>query len=167
MVGGEAGHLIRRVSSRQEPRADGRIHRIFVTGLLAVAAALILLGLACLVFLGFYQIQPSGTTVQILPGQAPTDAQSVANQLEVAGLVLVVLGAIIFRTSCWWVDPGAPADAPRPPAAGAVPAGVRRRPAQVVDGSMFGGPSLVERFTLRRFDSFEEVLVRHLRGTAR
>ena len=28
----------------------------------------------------------------------------------------------------------------------------------------FGRPSLIERFTLRRFDTFEEVLVRYLSG---
>ena len=137
-------------------------HRIFVAGLLAVAATLILLGLVCLVFLGFYQMQPSGTTVPSLTGQGPTDAQSVATDLETAGLVLVVLGAIIFRTARRLGSIQArPADAPRPPAARAVPAGVRRRPAQVVDGHV--RPALlIERFTLRRFDTVEEVLVRHL-----
>ena len=55
------------------------------------------------------------------------------------------------------IDPGAPADAPRPPAAGAVPAGVRRRPAQVVDGHV--RPALAHR-------AVHPAPVRHLRRGA-
>ena len=44
----------------------------------------------------------SPATVPSLTGQGRTDAQSVATDLELAGLVLVVLGAIIFRTAAGW-----------------------------------------------------------------
>ena len=137
-------------------------HRIFVTGLLAVAAALILLGLACLVFLGLYQMLPPGTTVQILPGQPPTDAQSVASDLETAGLVLVVLGAIIFRTARRLGSIQARRlmlRDPRPPVLYLRAFGDDRLKLWT---ATFGRPSLIERFTLRRFDTFEEVLARHL-----
>ncbi len=137
-------------------------HRIFVTGLLAVAATLILLGLVCLVFLGFYQMQPSGTTVPSLTGQGTTDAQSVASDLELAGLVLVVLGAIIFRTSRRLGSIQARRlmlRDPRPPVLYLRAFGDDRLRLWT---ATFGRPSLIERFTLRRFDTFEEVLVRHL-----
>jgi hypothetical protein len=137
-------------------------HRIFVTGLLAVAATLILLGLVCLVFLGFYQMQPSGTTVPSLTGQDSTDAQSVATDLEAAGIVLVVLGAIIFRTARRLGSIQARRlmlRDPRPPVLYLRAFGDDRLKLWT---ATFGRPSLIERFTLRRFDTFEEVLVRHL-----
>ena len=137
-------------------------HRIFVTGLLAVAAALILLGLACLVFLGLYRMLPPGTMVQSLTGQGTTDAQSVADNLGTAGLVLVVLGAIIFRTSRRLGSIQARRlmlRDPRPPVLYLRAFGDDRLRLWT---ATFGRPSLIERFTLRRFDTFEEVLVRHL-----
>ena len=137
-------------------------HRIFVTGLLTVVAALILLGLACLVFLGFYQMLPPGTPMQIVPGQAPTDAQSVATDLEMAGLILVVLSAIIFRTAHRLGSVQARRlllRDPRPPVLYLRAFGDDRLKLWT---ATFGRPLLIERFTLRRFDTFEEVLVRHL-----
>ena len=137
-------------------------HRIFVTGLLAVATALILLGLACLVFLGLYRMLPPGTMVQSLTGQGTTDAQSVADDLGTYGLVLVVLGAIIFRTSRRLGSIQAQRlmlRDPRPPVLYLRAFGDDRLKLWT---ATFGRPSLIERFTLRRFDTLEEVLVRHL-----
>ena len=52
-------------------------HRILVTGLLAVASALILLGLACLVSSASYQTLPPGDHhVGAYSGQASMTAQS-------------------------------------------------------------------------------------------
>jgi hypothetical protein len=137
-------------------------HRIFVTGLLAVAAALILLGLACLAFLGLYQTLPPGTTIPGVFGQAPTTAQSVATDLETAGLICVVLGAIIFRSARRFGSIQARRlmlRDPRPPVLYLRSFGDDRLKLWT---ATFGRPSLIERFTLRRFDTFEEVLVRYL-----
>jgi len=137
-------------------------HRIFVTGLLAVAAALILPGLACLAFFGLFQTLPPGTTMQGVFGQAPTTAQSVATDLETAGLICVVLGAIIFRTARRLGSIHARRlmlRDPRPPVLYLRAFGDDRLKLWT---ATFGRPSLVERFTLRRFDTFEEVLARYL-----
>jgi hypothetical protein len=105
---------------------------------------------------------PQGDTVTLVPGQAPTPVQNVSSNLEVAALVLVAVGAVIFRAAG---------------RLGAIHARqlMRRDPRPLVlylrafgDDRLklwtatFGRPSLIERFTLRRFDTFEQVLVRHL-----
>ena len=150
-------------------------HRVLVTVMLVVASAMILFGLAAIVAFGLYQIQPPGATVQDLPGLAglglpglglsglgTTTVQDLATGLAGAGLGLLVLGAVIFLAARRLGS----ADArslmlrdPRPPV-------LYLR--SVTDDrlrlwtAMLGRPSLVERFTPRRFDRFEEVLVRHL-----
>ena len=152
-------------------------HRILVTAMLIVASAMILSGLAAIVSFGLYQLQPQGATVQGLPGlglpgsglpgsdlhgQGTITVQNLATVLEGTGLGLLVLGAVIFRVARRLGS----ADArrlmlrdPRPPV-------LYLR--SFTDDRLrlctatLGRPSLVERFTLRRFDRFEEVLVRYL-----
>ena len=145
-------------------------HRVLVTVMLVVASAMILFGLAAIVAFGLYQIQPPGATVQDLPGLpglglsglGTTAVQDLATGLAEAGLGLLVLGAVIFLVARRLGS----ADArrlvlrdPRPPV-------LYLR--SFTDDRLrlwtatLGRPSLVERFTPRRFDSFEEVLVRHL-----
>ena len=152
-------------------------HRILVTVMLIVASAMILSGLAAIVSFGLYQLQPQGATVQGLPGlglpgsglpgsdlhgQGTITVQNLATGLEGTGLGLLVLGAVIFRVARRLGS----ADArrlmlrdPRPPV-------LYLR--SFTDDRLrlwtatLGRPSLVERFTLRRFDRFEEVLVRYL-----
>ncbi len=137
-------------------------HRIGVTAMLGVASALLLLGLACVVSAGRDQTLPPGTTMAIVTGQAPMTAQSLGTDLGMAGLVLVALGAIIFRSARRLGS----ADArrlmlrdPRPPVLYLRSFGDDRLKLWT---ATFGRPSLIERFTLRRFDTFEEVLVRYL-----
>jgi hypothetical protein len=148
-------------------------HRVLGTVMLVVASAMILFGLAAIVTFGLYQIQPPGATVQDLPGLpglpglglsglGTTAVQDLATGLAEAGLGLLVLGAVIFLVARRLGS----ADArrlmlrdPRPPV-------LYLR--SFTDDRLrlwtatLGRPSLVERFTPRRFDRFEEVLVRHL-----
>ena len=145
-------------------------HRVLVTVMLVVASAMILFGLAAIVAFGLYQIQPPGATVQDLPrlpglglsGLGTITVQDLATGLAEAGLGLLVLGAVIFLVARRLGS----ADArrlmlrdPRPPV-------LYLR--SFTDDRLrlwtatLGRPSLVERFTPRRFDRFEEVLVRHL-----
>ncbi len=137
-------------------------HKVLVTGMLVVATAMILLGLACAVSYGLYMALPATDTVSLVPGQPPTPVQNVATGLQGAALVLVALGAIIFRVArrlgaiharqLMLRDP-------RPPVLYLRAFGDDRLKLWT---ATFGRPSLIERFTLRRFDTFEEVLVRHL-----
>jgi hypothetical protein len=145
-------------------------HRALVTVMRVVASAMILFGLAAIVAFGLGQIQPPGATVQDLPGLpglglsglGTTTVQDLATGLPGAGLGLLVLGAVIFLVARRLGS----ADArrlmlrdPRPPV-------LYLR--SFTDDRLrlwtaaLGRPSLVERFTPRRFDRFEEVLVRHL-----
>jgi hypothetical protein len=145
-------------------------HRVLVTVTLVVASAMILFGLAAIVAFGLYQIQPPGATVQDLPrlpglglsGLGTTTVQDLATGPAGAGFGLLVLGAVIFLVARRLRA----ADArrlilhdPRPPV-------LYLR--SFTDDRLrlwtatLGRPSLVERFTPRRFGRFEEVLVRHL-----
>jgi hypothetical protein len=145
-------------------------YRVLVTVMLVVASAMILFGLAATVAFGLCQLQPPGATVQDLPdlpglglsGLGTTTVQDLATGLAEAGLGLLVLGAVIFLVARRLGS----ADArrlmlrdPRPPV-------LYLR--SFTDDRLrlwtatLGRPSLVERFTPRRFDRFEEVLVRHL-----
>jgi len=136
--------------------------KILVTGMRAVASAIILLGLAAAVFYGLFQVLPQSGTVALVPGQAPTPVQSVSSSLNVAALILVAVGAVIFRTAgrlgaiharqLMLRDP-------RPPVLYLRAFGDDRLKLWT---ATFGRPSLIERFTIRRFDTFEQVLVRHL-----
>ena len=85
-----------------------------------------------------------------------------ATDLETAGLDCVVLGAIIFRTARRLGSIQARLlmlRDPRPPVLYLRAFGDDRLKLWT---ATFGRPSLIERFTLRRFDTFEEVLARYL-----
>jgi hypothetical protein len=162
-------------------------HRILVTVMRIVAQVMILLGLAATVCFGLCQIQPPGATVEGLPGLAvprlglpslglpslglpglgfsgpgATTVQNLATDLEWTGLGLLVLGAVTF----WVARRIGSADArrlmlsdPRPPVLYLRSSGDDRLRLRT---ATFGRSSLVERFTFRRLDRFEEVLVRYL-----
>ena len=160
------GRFIRPAGVRRDPNhailAGG--HKVLVTGMLAVAAAMILLGLACAVFVGLYQAFPQGSAVSLGPGEAPTPVQNVAGGLGVGAFVLVALGAIVFRSARRLGSIRARQlmlRDPRPPVLYLRSFGDDRLKLWT---ATFGRPSLIERFTLRRFDTFEEVLVRYLSG---
>jgi hypothetical protein len=139
-------------------------HKVLVTGMLTVAAAMILLGLACALFAALDQALPQGSTVQLGPGQAPTPVQNVFSGLMVGAFVLVALGAIVFRSARRLGSIQARQlmlRDPRPPVLYLRSFGDDRLKLWT---ATFGRPSLIERFTPRRFDTFEEVLVRYLSG---
>jgi hypothetical protein len=137
-------------------------HRIAVTVMLALASVMILCGLPAVASGALYDAQPSGLMVPSLSGQGFTTVQSMATDLQITGLVLLVLGAIIFRVARRLGAIHARQlirRDPRPPVLYLRAFGDDRLKLWT---ATFGRPSLIERFTLRRFDTFEEVLVRHL-----
>lgn len=139
-------------------------HKVLVTGMLAVAGAMILLGLTCAVFAGLYEGLPQGSTVPLGPGQPPTPVQNVFDGLFAGAFVLVALGAIVFRSARRLGSIRAHQlmlRDPRPPVLYLRSFGDDRLKLWT---ATFGRPSLIERFTPRRFDTFEEVLVRYLSG---
>jgi hypothetical protein len=137
-------------------------HKILVTGMRAVASAMILLGLAAAFFYGLYQVLPQGDTVTLVPGQAPTPVQNVSSNLEVAAFCLIAVGAVLFRAAgrlgAIHARQLMQRDL-RPPVLYLRAFGDDRLKLWT---ATFGRPSLIERFTLRRFDTFEQVMVRHL-----
>lgn len=158
------GRFIHPAGLRRDPNraAAAGSHKVLVTGIRAVASAMILLGLAAAVFTGLYQALPQADTVTFGPGQAPTPVQNVSSDLTIAAICLVAVGAVIFRAAgrlgaiharqLMLRDP-------RPPVLYLRAFGDDRLKLWT---ATFGRPSLIERFTLRRFDTFEQVLVRHL-----
>ena len=143
-------------------RNRAEAHRMLVSVMVVVASAMILFGLAAIVSSGVYRTQPSGAAVQSLSGAGTITVQNLATGLELSGLGLLVLGAIIFR----FARRLSSADArrlmlrdPRPPVLYLRSFGDDRLR---LWAATLGRPSLVERFTLRRSDRFEEVLVRYL-----
>jgi hypothetical protein len=139
-------------------------HKVLVTGMLAVAAVMILLGLACAVFAGLNQAFPQGSTVQLAPGQAPTSVQNVASSLMVGAFILIALGAIVLRSARRLGSIRARQLTLRDPRPPVLYLRSFEDDQLKLWTATFGRPSLIERFTLRRFDTFEEVLVRYLSG---
>ena len=134
--------------------------RIRVTVMLSVASALVILGLISCVTYGVFAQQPQDAVLNM--GSATVPAQTAGAPFFLIGFTLVALGAIISR---------------RARRLGTIEAHrlmLRDRRPPVLYLRSFGDdqlklwtatlgrPSLIERFTPRRFDAFEEVLVRHL-----
>ena len=157
-------------------------HRILVTVMLIAASGTSLIGLAAILSFGLYQAQPPGATVQSLPGlvlpgpglprlglpglglswPGTTTMQNLATDLEWTGLGLLVLGAVIFCVARHLGSVDARRlmlSDPRPPVLYLRSSGDDRLRLRT---ATFGRSSLVERFTFRRLDGFEEVLVRYL-----
>jgi hypothetical protein len=136
--------------------------RMLVTVMLIVASTMIVLGLAAVLSFGVYHTQPPGAAVQNLSGHGTTTVQNLAMGLLGTGLSLLALGAIMFGVARWLSS----VDArrlmlrdPRPPVLYLRSFGDDKLRLWT---ATFGRPSLIERFTPRRFDRFEEVLVRYL-----
>ncbi|MGH3120953.1 MAG: hypothetical protein ACRDND_07945, partial [Streptosporangiaceae bacterium] len=137
-------------------------HRSLVTVMLIVASMMSLIGLAAMVSFGLYQAQPPGATVQNLSGHGTTTVQNLATDLEWTGLGLLVLGAVIFCVARRLGSVDARRlmlSDPRPPVLYLRSSGDDRLRLWT---ATFGRSPLVERFTFRRLDRFEEVLVRYL-----
>ena len=158
------GRFIRPAGARRDHhRASlAGTHKVPVTGMLTVAATMILLGLAGAVFAGLYLAFPPGSTVPLAPGRAPTPVQNVGGALSAGAFVLLALGATVFRGARRLGSIRArelTLRDPRPPVLYLRSFGNDRLKLWT---AALGRPSLIERFTLRRFDTFEEVLVRYL-----
>jgi hypothetical protein len=139
-------------------------HKILVTGMLVVAAVLILLGLACAVFAGLYQAFPPDSTVQLGPGQASASTQTVGGDLAVGAFILIAVGAVSYRGAHRLASIRARQlmlRDPRPPVLYLRSFGDDRLKMWT---ATLGRPALIERFTPRRFDTFEQMLVRYLSG---
>jgi hypothetical protein len=143
-------------------RNRAEAHRMLVSIMLIVASAMSFFGLAAIVSSGVYRTRPIGAAVQSLTGEGTITGQNLATGLVASGLGLLVLGAVIFG----FARRLSSADARRL---------MRRDPRTPVLylrsfgddrlrlwAATLGRPSLVERFTLRRSNRFEEVLVRYL-----
>lgn len=130
--------------------------KIRVAGMLSVASVLVLLGLMSAVIAGLENMQPQGAVINGVP------AQTVGSVFGAIGFILVALGAIISRLARRLGS----IDAhrlmlrdPRPPVLYLRSFGDDRL--KLLTATL-GRPSLIERFTPRRFDAYEEVLVRYL-----
>ena len=137
-------------------------HRMLVTVMPIVASAMIVFGLAAIVSFGVYQTQPPGAAVQNLSGHGTTTVQNLATGLAGTGLGLLVLGAVILGVARRLGSVEARRlmlRDPRPPVLYLRSFGDDKLR---LGTATFGRPSLIERFTPRRFDRFEEVLVRYL-----
>jgi hypothetical protein len=130
--------------------------RTRVTVLLSLASVLVLLGLASVIMASLDHAQPPDAVINGVP------VQTLGSAFGVIGFILVALGAIISR----FARRLAAIDAhqlmlrdARPPVLYLRSFGDDRL--KLLTATL-GRPSLIERFTLRRYDAFEEILVRHL-----
>jgi hypothetical protein len=130
--------------------------RIRVTLMLFLASVLAFLGLASVIIASLEHAQPPGEVINGVP------AQTLGSAFGIIGFTLVALGAIISRLARRLAAIDAHQlilrDA-RPPVLYLRSFGDDRL--KLLTATL-GRPSLIERFTLRRFDAFEEVIVRHL-----
>jgi hypothetical protein len=130
--------------------------RIRVTLLLSLASLLALLGLASVIITGLEHEQPPGTVINGVP------VQTLGSAFGIIGFALVALSAVISRLARRLAAIDARQlmlrDA-RPPVLYLRSFGDDRL--KLLTATL-GRLSLIERFTPRRFDLFEEVLARHL-----
>lgn len=130
--------------------------RIWVTLMLSLALVLVFAGLASVSIASLEHEQPPSVVINGVP------AQTLGSVFGIIGFTLVVLGAIISRLARRLAAIDAHQlmlrDA-RPPVLYLRSFGDDRL--KLLTATL-GRPTLIERFTLRRFDAFEEVVVRHL-----
>jgi hypothetical protein len=134
--------------------------KIRIAGILSVASVLVLLGFVLCIAAGLENAQPQGAVLNLQ--SATVSAQNVGAGLGLVGFVLVALGAIGFRVTRRLGSIEAHRMMlrdPRPPVLYLRSFGDDRLKLMT---ATLGRSSLIERFTPRRFDAFEEVLVRYL-----
>lgn len=137
-------------------------HWVLVSALLAVGSIAVLFGLAIVCGAGLFTALPPGLPEKNGFGPGWTTAQSLSSNYMTSGLILLVLGAIIYRYArrLGSIDARRLLERDsRPPVLYLRAFGDDRLRLWT---ATLGRSSLIERFTLRRFDRFEEVLVRHL-----
>lgn len=138
----------------------GGTRRFRVAAMRSVASALVLLGLISVVIYALSDQQPQSAVIRTGSSTAPV--QSVGAAFGAIGFMLLIVGAVISR----FARRAGSIDArrlmlrdPRPPVLYLRSFGDDRL--KLLTATL-GRPSLIERFTPRRSDAFEEVLVRHL-----
>jgi hypothetical protein len=136
--------------------------RIRVMLMMAFASTMLIIGAVAVIAYGLYQAEPPAEVAASAASGSQALTQGTATGLEWTGLILIAIAAVISR----YARRLASVDAHR----------LMRRDARSPvlylrsfgdDGlklwtATLGRPSLIERFTPRRFDAFEEVIVRHL-----
>ncbi len=136
--------------------------RVRVTLMMAVAIALLSIGVLALIGYGLNQAEPPALVAANAASGSPTLTQGSADALEWTGVILIAIAAVISR----YARRLASVEAHRLMLRDARPPVLYLR-SFGDDGlklwtATLGRPSLIERFTPRRFDAFEEVIVRHL-----
>lgn len=137
-------------------------HWVLVSALLAVGSIAVLFGLAVVCDAGLLNALPPGLPEKNVFQPGWTTAQNLSGSDLMVGLILLVLGAIIYRYArrLGSIDARRLLERDsRPPVLYLRAFGDDRLRLWT---ATLGRSSLIERFTLRRFDRFEEVLVRHL-----
>jgi hypothetical protein len=136
--------------------------RVRVTFLMTLASVLLIVGVLALISYGLYQAEPPAVVAAGAASGSPMLTQGAAEGLEWTGLILIAIAAVISR----YARRLASVEAHRLMLHDARPPVLYLR-SFGDDGlklwtATLGRPSLIERFTPRRFDALEEVIVRHL-----
>jgi hypothetical protein len=136
--------------------------RVRVTLIMSLASAMVIVGALLLIGYGLNQSEPPAVVAVSAASGSPLPSQDFANGEAWLGIALVAVGAVISRRARRLASVEARRMMQRD----------TRPPVLYLrsfgdDGlklwtATLGRPSLIERFTPRRFDAFEEVLVRHL-----
>ena len=136
--------------------------RVRVAILTSLALVSLIIGVLLLITYGLNQSEPAAVVAVSAASGSPLPSQGLATGFEWAGIILIAVGAVISRLARRLASVEARRMMQRD----------TRPPVLYLrsfgdDGlklwtATLGRPSLIERFTPRRFDAFEEVLVRHL-----
>jgi hypothetical protein len=130
--------------------------------MMALGSVTLIIGVVCLIGYGLYQSEPPAVVAASAAGGSPTFTQGSADAAAWIGLALIAFAAVISR----YARRLGSVDAYRLMLRDVRPPVLYLR-SFGDDGlklwtATLGRPSLMERFTPRRFDAFEEVIVRHL-----
>jgi len=136
--------------------------RVRVALMMSLASAMVIVGALVLIGYGLNQSEPPIAVAVSAASGSPLPSQDLANGEEWLGIALVAVGAVISRRARRLASVEARRMMQRdtrPPVLYLRSFGDDRLRLWT---ATLGRPSLIERFTPRRFDAFEEVLARHL-----
>ena len=136
--------------------------RVRVTLMRALASVLVVIGALFVIAYALNQAEPSGIVAASAATGSPLPSQGTADAFAWAGILLIAAGAVISRRARRLAS----VEARRVMLKDARPPVLYLRSfgddALKLWTATLGRPSLIERFTPRRFDAFEEVIARHL-----
>jgi len=136
--------------------------RVRVALMMVLASVMVIAGALVLIGAGLNQSEPPVVVAVSAASGSPVPSQGFANGEEWFGIALVAVGAVVSRRARRLASVEARRMMERdtrPPVLYLRSFGDDRLKLWT---ATLGRPSLIERFTPRRFDAFEEVLVRHL-----